>query len=339
MERRDFLALSAVAGSAAVLWPPRLEADPGQLPPDVSAAEMDRLLAHLDLTTARSRQARFLEPFLPPRQAPVPDEEAARVRRREELLGQTLRSLLMVGTFHDLPERGRVHPGMQARMWAAADEIDDTVRRMTDLLGGMSPAERLDLSRMFREEPDLPMRLMEILDAQAAHAGISARRRVQLRRMTAHLSWRLRHQGATAVIDEYVGEVRQALAREGLGEVVQRRMMAKLGERAFWAQQDRLAALALSWDQAGDPYAPGGAFSGLPASTPAGRPPQAPTPGRRLVRAGLITLGVGLGAGALGGILFAFPVTVFISFGLFTVSALLLLSGIIVIIVGAAKGT
>ena len=38
---------------------------------------------------------------------------------------KALRSILLAGSFRDLPVEGRVHPGMQERMWNAMPEIDE----------------------------------------------------------------------------------------------------------------------------------------------------------------------------------------------------------------------
>lgn len=351
MERRDFLRVSAAASSAAALWPPSAaEALPSLRDEGTSAAEMDRFLAHLDGVMRRSREHVFLEPFRPRRDGPP--EPAAQVaeRRQEELFGKALRSLMLVGSFQDLPERGRLHPGMQQRLWEQAPEVDEALQGMLDLLGGMSPAERLDLTQAFREQPDLSMRLCEALDAQAAHAGVSAKRRLHLRRMAMHLTWRMKHQSAATVIEDYVAQLRDATTRDGLGETLQRRVMATLGEEAFWQEQRRLAALALTWDrgggvvsQADDSEVPGRGGP-LPPRTvatfpaPASPPPPAQPRGRRVLRNGLIVLGVALGAGATGGLLLLVPGGIYGSLPLFTIGALLLLAGLITVIVGAAMG-
>ena len=50
----------------------------------------------------------------------VPDAE---LRRGEALVGPSLRSLLLVGAFGDLPQRARAHAAVQQRMWRGMDEM------------------------------------------------------------------------------------------------------------------------------------------------------------------------------------------------------------------------
>ena len=206
MERRDFLRFTAVTSSLAALYPPSAEALPALSGAGGSDEEMDRFLRHLDGVMARSRERAFLEPFRPLAEGPKEPVAQAAARRQEELFGKILRSLMMVGSFSDLPEQGQRHPGMQRRLRERAQEVDEALYGTLDLLGNLSPAERLDLTQAFREEPDLALRLGETLDAQAAHAGISMKRRLHLRRMITHLTWRIKHQGASAVVEDYVAQ-------------------------------------------------------------------------------------------------------------------------------------
>jgi len=135
-------------------------------------AQIREHLARLDLhLDAISRGRRPLVSF---------DDEGTSRRFPDAppLMRDTIRSLLVLGSFHDLPEQGRVHPAVQARMVAAMPEMDRAVSGMHDIVFSLDAVERAELTAALRREPRLVTRAAEAIDGEAA-----ARRRRATRAM------------------------------------------------------------------------------------------------------------------------------------------------------------
>jgi len=171
--------------------------------------------------------------------------------REDELARKAIRSLYVTAMFGDLPEAGQVHPGMQARVRRALPEIDDAVMGMCDYLESCSPEQAGDLRRWHGRLDNPVMTVAERLDDLLADAGMSGKQRLRIRAATAEVASQLRNRPLQQVLEEYVGQTRRLASRAGSVEEVERLMMAQMGERAFWEQQERLAALAAQWEQEG----------------------------------------------------------------------------------------
>ena len=95
------------------------------------------------------------------------------------LLQKSLRSLLLTGAYHDLPEaEQRQHPEFQRRVLAAGPEMDDAIFGTAQLLDGMSRGDRVELQRKLRKDPQWPERVAETLDMEAKEIGIPFERRL-----------------------------------------------------------------------------------------------------------------------------------------------------------------
>jgi hypothetical protein len=309
MRRREWLGGSALAGAGALglgssgcapAWPEALE--PGVMP-----ADMDAFLATVDARMQDMTQARFVEGFAESvRAAPLRAEHRSELQRRDKVFQRMLRTLYLTQTFRDLPEEAQRHPGMQSRMFGHLDEIDGSVEEVTELLKSSS-GDHEALRAALKQHPDLGMQIGEAIDQRAARAGISVKRRVQLRGMMKQASFRLKNAPAHLVIDEYVQKAERMgksnPAPSSLG------LAAQAGSEAFWALQSASAA----------PPPP------APAST-------TPRAGVGTMRVGGIMMGIGLVVGAAslaivssggGGAIYGV-----------TLGAVLLAIGFIVLIVG-----
>ncbi|NIQ54866.1 MAG: hypothetical protein GWN71_16210 [Gammaproteobacteria bacterium] len=148
-----------------------------------------------------------------------------------------IRTLYVTGMFGDLPIEGQVHPAVQERMWAAQPVLDGTIDAMTTLLSGMTPEDHARLQRGVRTHPDVVERLVEVVDAQAAVSGLSEARREQFRSQVQHVTWRLENQPPRLLIDEYLTKVRKVSAAEVETAAYQRWLTARVGEEAFWQEE------------------------------------------------------------------------------------------------------
>jgi len=251
-------------------------------------------------------------------------------RPHEQLVKKSLRSLLIAGSFRDLSEEQRAHPGMQQRMRDAMSEMDEAVFGMTHVLARYSPDERVRIREVLNEDPELGMRIAESLDGDAVSAGVSAARRLHLRTLSSQLTFRLKHQPVTTLIDEYVGKVQKVAARHGYTEELQRRIAAKVVSGSLLGMPPEAVVKRPPPE---DPK----------PVVPAEVPPEEstitrkkPTPGKTPISVGALLMGVGttislisLGAAAATsslGLLFAG----------FTIGAAILLAGLILLVAGLA---
>ncbi|TKD13239.1 hypothetical protein [Polyangium fumosum] len=323
MERRDFLKVgviggagTAAAGSVGCVGTTGAAASPVTL---VSPEEMDRFLARLDrgLDSLKTGDSPITSLF------PKLDATDSKVQKQDLLVRKTLRSLLLVGSFNDLPEEGRAHPGMQARMWNGMDEMDEAMLGMTSELEALTPTERADIGLRMRKDPGLGMRIVEAIDEDAARAGISMERRLHLRSIAVEACARMK-QSTPLLIDEYVTKVNKVAARPVTVADFERRLVAQMGEEAFFQLRERTEAHARRWNVASTgATANDGAQQGPPAANPHGR-------SNTVLAVGGILLGVGVLAMVIGGI-FASGGGVFAV----TIGAILGIAGLITLIVGA----
>src|SRR5439155_24711979 len=117
---------------------------------------------------------------------------------------------------------------------ALLPEMDQALYGMMELMSSTSAADRLDLKQAIDEDPELPMRVLQALDDEPAAIGISAKRRTHLRSLGTQVTWRMRHQSPTAVMDEYVSKAERLLERHG-GELVwEQRLAARMANEVLW---------------------------------------------------------------------------------------------------------
>jgi hypothetical protein len=204
--------------------------DPTRMP------DMDAFLAQFDHSMAAIAHGNPLREFFP-EGPPAAADPRGGPHPHAELVKKSLRSLLITGSFRDLPEEARLHPGMQERMIGSMQEMDEAVFGMTHVLSSFTPEERVRVREVLNEEPDLGMRIAESLDRGAVAAGVPAARRLHLRTLSAKLSFRLKHQPVTTLIDEYVAKVQKVAARHGYTEEMQRRIAARVTNAALLGMQ------------------------------------------------------------------------------------------------------
>jgi hypothetical protein len=164
---------------------------------------------------------------------------------------QTLRALYMTGMFGDLPDAGQVHPGMQERIEQALPEMKETVATIADLLSNLSDEDVENLQRFVKDRDDPGMGFAQWLDDVESVLGVSPERRLQTRALVTKVISRLKNQSPRMLFDEYIGKVERIEARTGSLEEIEREMIARIGEQAFWERQQRLATYAAAWTEQG----------------------------------------------------------------------------------------
>jgi hypothetical protein len=252
MERREFLRKGAVAGAGVVAAGSGGCAGLGGLEPPValfSTADMKRFIDRLDGAMDAVSTTHAVDRLLPPGVKNPLAADDPDWMKGDRLFRKALRSLLLAGSFGDLAEEDRMHPGMQARMFRSLGEMDEAMLGMNDHLAGLTPTERADLAQRLRADPDLGMRIVEALDAEAARVGVPFARRLQLRTIAIDACARLK-QSPGLFIEEYTTKVEKIGARSGSVAETERRLAARMGEDAFWAYKERLTTAARRWDVA-----------------------------------------------------------------------------------------
>ena len=130
------------------------------------------------------------------------DPDASRLAR------DALKSLLMLGFFRDVPEQVRSAPEVQRRMWEAAPAFETSVRGMAEFLKHLTPEALTQVRERLQREPDLPARIATMLESALDNEWVddplSTMRHVHLRSLVADITFRLKHQPVSLVVDEVV---------------------------------------------------------------------------------------------------------------------------------------
>lgn len=229
-----------------------------------------------------------------------------------------MRSLTIAGMYNDLDETDRMHPGMQSRLWASADEITRTFDQLDAVFTSMTAEQRGALRERLRSEPNLMNEVHATLDRKAAEFGLPAKRRRALRNLLGQAAFRLREQDPGLLFDQFSEQYarlkRQALAAD---------------QGAGIAQQQQQPGQTTTLEPVYVPPAPGT----TPPSYYAVPAPPRRTPRSLISRnVGLVMLGIGAGLGLLSVPVIALAGSS--AYGQVTAGALMLAAGISVVIGG-----
>ena len=377
LQRRDVLKLAAgaaIAGAETACAPSMPGAPPtaadvaARLDPDAA----DAMLTKIDRRLAWINEASLPDDVLPlsklPR-GPRFDEELA---TNSALVRKSIRTLYITGRFLDMPDEMKIHPGVQSRVRAMQPEMDDAVLGMTERMERMTPTDHERLQGYLRKNELFGERLAGVLERTARDDGLSFERTFGTRSSILQLTKRMSGQSPALVIDPLVSKVRRIEARPRSDAEEARRLAALVGEKAFWAHQEKIALLHDAWARRlGTGYAiaatgdvlpplppPAASASSVPASSaptssapaptataePAAQPPPSTsTQGTRTMKTGGILMGFGAGSVVIG-LIFAGLASATQASGLIipalvfgaTVGPILLAAGLIVLIVGFA---
>jgi hypothetical protein len=233
------LALEACGGSPA--------AGPASLP---SASEIERRLVELDHVLQR---------------LDAMDSEAKsfgiRGERPEIIHGRArclamLTSLCCLGTYRDVPAAVWREPRVEEHLSRALPRIDATLGAARHHLATMSDEHLAAIDERLGRDPDLPMRIMERLDAYAKELGVPMDQRTYLRVSTLQLASRYRDEGTkhvTRKLTAVYGRLLDArLAELGLGDDPATED-EPTPRRGVSAGQTSRAASFLGWPDAQDP--------------------------------------------------------------------------------------
>jgi hypothetical protein len=363
LQRRDVLKLAAgvvVAGAETACAPSR-----PAVPPSVAdvalrldPAAADAMLAKMDRRMAWINEASLPEDVLPLSRLRRGSRFEEELATNEILVRKSIRTLYITGRFLDMPDEMKVHPGVQSRLRAVQPEMDDAVLGMTERLERMTPSDHRGLQEYLRKDDLFGERLAGVIERTARDDGLSFKRTFGMRSSILDTSRRMAGQSPGLVIDPIVSKVRRIEAHPRSDAEEARRLAARIGEKAFWAHQERIALLHDGWARrlgatsaiasTGDVVPAPLASAPGPAAAPPVAAPAVPSPrsesspGISTMKTGGIIMGFGGGSIVLG-LIFAGLASATSSSGLIipalvlgaTVGPILLTVGLIVVIVGA----
>lgn len=281
MKRRDVLKAGAIGAATVATGAVSLgggagcAATPHVGDPAADDRAAQAFLALLDKSLARTEGARPIDQLsAKTKPGPRTPETQQGIDARDHLMRGMLRSLFITQTFRDLPVETQLHPAVQERMSSHMDEIDGTVFALSDFLAGQTPEQRARLHAALAKSPDAAMQISEKIDEQAAAVGVSKPRRRQLRAMMTQATFRMKTEPAGALIDEYTEKVERLRGQDGTSALALA-LSRKLGEKAFWSHQQRLAqagpgATAPVAGPASNGAPPPSNAPGAPTTTPPG---------------------------------------------------------------------
>jgi len=257
IQRRELLKSAAVIGGAGVVGAQAGCAHPQpatRSPADVAALAdgLDPSLVDAVLERMDRRLAWIDEQDLPQDVLPLselgrgPQFEAERARCRR-LVRKAARSLYVTGRFIDMPDEMKAHPGVQAKLQSLHKDMDDAVFGMTEVLERMTPEDHRRMQRCLRDDPGFGERLARYLERPALEDELPFRRRFGLRASILQLGGRMGAQSPALVTDPLVRKVRRIQARPHSEAEQLRLVSARMGEAAFWAHQEKMAALHAAW--------------------------------------------------------------------------------------------
>jgi hypothetical protein len=210
MERRDFLQLGVAGGASIALG--GCASKPAA--PPTASSNVDDFLHNVDQGLASIAVSTPLTELLVKSGKDPATLPPASLARGEQLFKNTLSALLVSASFRDLSREEQQDPRVQDVMWRSMGVMDDAVLGVADHLERLTPDERRAIGDELRAKPTLAHDVFESVDSRAAKAGIGSNRRLQLRSIASHVSWRLRSQPVSLFIDQHVDKVRTLAERE-----------------------------------------------------------------------------------------------------------------------------
>src|SRR6185369_10780517 len=117
-------------------------------------------------------------------------------------------------------------------------EFDEAHDRTTVFLTSLND-EQLNRVQTALRDATTRRQLIDTIDAEAGRTGVSDARRAQTRGLLEHVTWRLANQSPRLLVDEYLEKVHKVVDTDVATDAHQRQLIARIGEEAFWAIDER----------------------------------------------------------------------------------------------------
>lgn len=161
-------------------------------------------------------------------------ELADQFAHTERVERRILRALLVAGMVHDLPVEVRTSEEMRRYLSGFEAELDVTMADTCRLVASLPNEVRDGLREMQRDDPELFMRLSEVLDENATAFGMGRSGRAKLRHTFAHITGRLRRQPPSLLIDECLDTMERSVAQQGFDVDLWRCLTTAPRGHALW---------------------------------------------------------------------------------------------------------
>jgi hypothetical protein len=248
--------------------------------------------------------------------------EAEQLAIEGELLRASMRSIFVTSSLAELPESQHADPRVVERLRRVSGEADFAVFGTLARLESLD-AKQLDVLDEAAKQPDFIDRVLEDVDALSSELEVPASRRLHLRRLAKHLSWKLERQPMSAIIRETVDAVAVEI------DTWSRRLQTTGPELAFANADPRWISRTQDVMRM---YASASVDIETPQTVEELRSSQVERAQLR-VRQGQIMLGVGLGLALLGG--GGVIAGAYVSLPLLWVGGVAATIGVILVIIGA----
>jgi hypothetical protein len=321
MNRRDFIRTGAVAGMAStgmlqgacssiISHQPSVTDRVRNLDMKTYLANLDATMGHVGGFTCDESRC---------------DEPA------DQIGSAAVRSLCISSMFRDLPLEGQLHPGMQRRLWASMDQMDRAVFGNSVLIAQSGLVRDKEVIAAIKGPDNPGMAFLERFDRQAASVNLSRRKRFRLRSIGIDVVRQMRRKSPEYVFCEAwekADQMRRTVEMCGsVQEADRRATIMRIGHDGYAAREREVSDIIQQWNSvallSNDPNADAYAKADLDSAN-------------RLIKAGAWTLGVAGIVAAIGGLLaLVDPMVTLIVSG--TVGGILLIVGLIILSVGAAK--
>jgi hypothetical protein len=195
MERRGFIKIGLATVAAGASGPLAFREIIAPMGENITQPEMENFTREMDISMDLISHSggNYLKSLIP--QTPTETEQ--------NFFRSSLRTLLLIGNFGDLPIKGQVHPWMQKRLLYSTPEVNFSVATSFDILRNLSDESMEEIRTALIDDPDLGGHILETLDLEARSIGVPSARRKQMRVMGTRIIRRLRH-SPEMLIDEYV---------------------------------------------------------------------------------------------------------------------------------------
>ncbi|MCK9462040.1 MAG: DUF308 domain-containing protein [Proteobacteria bacterium] len=156
--------------------------------------------------------------------------------------------------FRDLPLEVQLHPEIQAYMHRSASDVDDVVWRHTSQIRSTGLLEDPALDAALRSRSNPGLQFLESFDEQAARTGMSAHKRMRLRRIGIESVNRMRHAGAKTALLDVQGKADRmwetAAALGSAAEADRRATILRVGEREYDRRRREVGEIVDHWERA-----------------------------------------------------------------------------------------
>ncbi|MCB9638007.1 MAG: hypothetical protein H6727_03770 [Myxococcales bacterium] len=157
-------------------------------------------------------------------------------RKREAFVRQSLSSLLLAGSLHDLPEAGRRHPAILERVTQAGPVLGDSLFKAATLTESVSLEQRKEIQRFLQRDEKQLVKMRASMLEQGLQAGVPKSRLVHMKQLWEHVQWRLQKQNPSLLFDSHVSKLDRIAAKEGIS-LEERRKMGQLTLQPYSACQ------------------------------------------------------------------------------------------------------